>query len=288
MCKVITTADYLASTTDINIHESIVSKRTGEHMHEFVEVGIVIKGKGIHTINEKRFPVRSGDVFVLDPYVSHELITEEGEEMCVRNCLFSPPAVGCSPDRKDFLNEVAGRVYESAGDSLKRPRYISLSGSNLCDVAMLFDDLRTESEKRSAGYQRMMQFDLSKMLIQILRKSQESSGPAEDRRRQNRQLINQVLQYMLNNYNQAISTQLLADQHYVSVSHLNRLFKETTGKSVNQMLQDIRMKEAAKRLKNMEEPVMEVALSVGYTDMKHFYRLFHKHFGCTPKEYRTM
>ena len=45
------------------------------------------------------------------------------------------------------------------------------------------------------------------------------------------------------------------------------------------------MTKAADALRNGEENMIEIACSVGYTDVKYFYRCFKKEFGITPYQY---
>lgn len=60
--------------------------------------------------------------------------------------------------------------------------------------------------------------------------------------------------------------------------------KALTGQSPQEFIRLIRMKEAAKLLKQ-GIPVQEVALLVGFTDAKYFSTAFKKHFGVSPSKY---
>ena len=77
------------------------------------------------------------------------------------------------------------------------------------------------------------------------------------------------------------------DRSYLSTSYFSRLFRDETGCSIIQMLQKYRMDAARELLENTVYTIEEVASRVGYFDLKHFYRIFHRHNGCTPGEYRS-
>lgn len=57
--------------------------------------------------------------------------------------------------------------------------------------------------------------------------------------------------------------------------------------SILQYLRQLRMEEAGKLLLHTKKNVGEIASEVGYTDMKHFYRLFKSYYGMSPKDYRN-
>lgn len=56
--------------------------------------------------------------------------------------------------------------------------------------------------------------------------------------------------------------------------------------SPTQLLQSIRVHRAAERLAFSSDPVIEIAAECGYQSLSHFYRVFARHTGVTPLEYR--
>lgn len=75
-------------------------------------------------------------------------------------------------------------------------------------------------------------------------------------------------------------------QNYFSVSSFFRKFKLYTGMTPLQYLLDIRLANAKKLLESTNYSIGEVASLVGYDNALYFSRLFHKHVGISPKEYR--
>lgn len=72
-----------------------------------------------------------------------------------------------------------------------------------------------------------------------------------------------------------------------SASTVSRVFKKVTGLSFKQYQVNYRLERAAAQLKHKPNaPVAEIALAVGYDDALYFSRVFRKHFGCSPSEYR--
>ena len=78
----------------------------------------------------------------------------------------------------------------------------------------------------------------------------------------------------------------MAERVNISTSHLGRLFRSETGKSPKQFLQELRLKQAAKLLKETFLTVKEIRLAAGCSDKTMFIKAFKQKFGVTPNEYR--
>ena len=74
----------------------------------------------------------------------------------------------------------------------------------------------------------------------------------------------------------------------LSRSQLLRNVKASTGKSANEFINDIRLEEGVKLIKETNYTFSEIAYKVGYSSPSYFFKCFHDHFGCTPTEYKTL
>ena len=71
----------------------------------------------------------------------------------------------------------------------------------------------------------------------------------------------------------------------MSVSKLNRIFRELYGTSLHAYVQEMRLEQAAEMLLKMNISVTEVALNSGYNNMSYFSKAFKERFGMTPKKF---
>ena len=92
---------------------------------------------------------------------------------------------------------------------------------------------------------------------------------------------------MEENFTQPISVEGLASDLGISLRHFIRRFKKATGDSPLLYLQRVRIEKKKKKLETTIEPVDEVTRLVGYEDSNSFRKLFKKHTGLSPKEYRV-
>ena len=98
--------------------------------------------------------------------------------------------------------------------------------------------------------------------------------------------INAIIQYIENNYMNQISLTSLSHQTYCSRNYLSTVFRESLGTDFKSYLQDFRMKKAAKLLLENQYTLSAIAEKVGYHDIKTFRKIFEKHYGMLPSEYR--
>ncbi len=96
----------------------------------------------------------------------------------------------------------------------------------------------------------------------------------------------QVLDYIATNYGNNILLEDMAAQADLSTSHFSRLFKQTIGQSPYQFLMTYRIEQAKKMLGRLNILLADIAFNCGFSDQAHFYRVFKKIEGLTPKQYR--
>ncbi|MFM2306055.1 MAG: hypothetical protein RLZZ367_724 [Bacteroidota bacterium] len=72
-----------------------------------------------------------------------------------------------------------------------------------------------------------------------------------------------------------------------SVAAFKRDFKTTFNQSPRQWLQDKRLDEAYRLIKNKKQNPPDIYLELGFENLTHFYRVFKKKFGLTPAELKN-
>lgn len=95
-----------------------------------------------------------------------------------------------------------------------------------------------------------------------------------------------IIQYIQHHYAEDISYETLAEIFHFNASHINRVFKKNTGKSLHAFLLDYRLNIAMELLRSQAIPINEIAIMVGFTDIPHFIKTFKKFTGKTPARYR--
>ena len=98
--------------------------------------------------------------------------------------------------------------------------------------------------------------------------------------------IDQVVKFIDRHINQKIFLGDIAKEVGMSEGYLCKIFKSETGKSLVQYVNDLKMDRAEKLLKNPELMVKEVSDAIGIDDQFYFNKMFKKHVGMSPSEYK--
>jgi AraC-like DNA-binding protein len=84
-----------------------------------------------------------------------------------------------------------------------------------------------------------------------------------------------------------IAIQELADAVHLSCGHLSRVFRKTTGTTLEQYLIQQRVELAKRALLDPRLNVAEVAERCGFCNPAYFASVFKKHVKCTPREFAS-
>lgn len=99
--------------------------------------------------------------------------------------------------------------------------------------------------------------------------------------------IDKVVDIIHKNYHDpGLSVDVLADEVGLSASHMQSVFKSTTGISVSRYLRHHRLQKAAELLAHTNISVNEISEQTGFGNASYFYTVFKKHYSITPNEYR--
>lgn len=79
----------------------------------------------------------------------------------------------------------------------------------------------------------------------------------------------------------------LSSKFGMNVYQICRLFKSEFGQNFHVFLTELKMEKAKEYLRRSAMPVQDIAFLVGYKETKYFFKVFKKHVGLTPSEYRS-
>lgn len=118
--------------------------------------------------------------------------------------------------------------------------------------------------------------------------SKELIKKYEEKKLRNSQPIRLAKEFMKENLSKQITVEDVATSVNLSYTYFSGLFKNETGITVSQFLLNIRIEKAKKYLKETTMNLSEISDCVGYSDSKHFSKLFKKATGISFKEYKRL
>lgn len=99
-------------------------------------------------------------------------------------------------------------------------------------------------------------------------------------------LVHLIATYIKENLQEDLSISVLCNMFDISKNHLYQFFHEAYGTSVNDYINQCRIKSAKKMLLETDDLVYVIAQKVGFDDCAYFSRIFKTMVGITPNQYR--
>lgn len=101
-------------------------------------------------------------------------------------------------------------------------------------------------------------------------------------------LIRTIVNYIRENYRDpSISLNKISDEFHISESYFSHMFKEKCGVNFSFYLEDLRLNEAARLIRDTDCSVSELYLQVGYNNPNSFRRAFKKKFDVLPSAFKN-
>lgn len=98
--------------------------------------------------------------------------------------------------------------------------------------------------------------------------------------------LDQVIDLLHARFTESPSLEEVAGAVGVHPTHLARMFRRHYGCSVGDYVRKLRIEQARRDLLSPETPLVDIAVTAGYSDQSHFTVAFKRHTGMTPGEFR--
>ncbi|MDF2659620.1 MAG: AraC family transcriptional regulator [Paenibacillus sp.] len=97
-----------------------------------------------------------------------------------------------------------------------------------------------------------------------------------------------IMKWIDQHFHEELSLEQLAALVHLSPYHLSRLFHEATGSKISEHITARRIREACFLLKTGSTSIKEIGERIGFPNFSYFCRIFRKHTGMSPREYREI
>ncbi len=280
--------DYFKDDEDIFIQMSDNFDFNGvTHSHHFIEVSYVISGNAIHTVDGVSYPVKKGNVIMIDYMVPHSFSFDPlaDETFMTYDLLFTPdffnlPALNSN----EFISLTSSYLFSSIFEEFRIENVTqNLIKTNSKQFHALFGKIYEEYSSKKKGYQSLIRAYLIELIIHIFR---EIDKQQPDFTETHQELVEKAIEYMQNNYQSPISLDEVVSGIFLSKNYFRQIFKKTTGVSISSYIQELRIAEACRLLEATIDSSAEIAYKCGFNDTKFFYQTFKNVIGMTPAEYR--
>ena len=159
--------------------------------------------------------------------------------------------------------------------------YICKTPPSMCHV---FEELYAAKEHETSQYFRIKVLEL---LYHATKLRKEDRVGATYYAREHIEIVKRVRKAMLKDLSRSTPLEQFLRGEAISTVTFQTIFKQIYGRSPYAYLKHYRMNSAAVQLRESNESINQIALSLGYSNASKFARAFRDVFGVLPKDYRT-
>jgi AraC-like DNA-binding protein/mannose-6-phosphate isomerase-like protein (cupin superfamily) len=303
---------HLALGEAVTVKDSRVRGPIDAHVHEFYEVALVCRGRGLHHYGIRGEPLGPGDILLIHPSIPHAFEVVGDEPMLVRNVIFTEAALDDSPQeahlralffngRRDGVSRLSvvdgplGAEADGSGDWREGQAVPPHAGP--ADTAVrgrapsaarnpfaVASCMAAEARDRAQGYQAALRGYLLVLLAMLWRRYEAVHGTPPGAHAW--QQLAPVVRRLYETAGAGLSVEQIAATAGWSPDHFGRIFREAMGQTVRAFLRQLRAQRAATLLLTSGQGVQAIAAASGYADARGMRRAFRACFGTTPELYR--
>ncbi len=237
------------------------------HWHDFVELEVVVSGRGEQQLNGHPYSLHRGCVYLLTPLDFHEVSTDSQVE--IYNFMF----------QEGLLSEPFLEILFRSG----RQGIVYFSEEEFEKVLWLCRMMEDESSLQQGASSPYLTKLLECLLHVILRKvGYDEPGMVAGKG----DYVQEGVRFLKQHFKDNPSLEQTAARVNVTPNYFSQRFKEVIGRSYVDYLNDLKVSYAKKILRSSSLAVTEVCFACGFASLSNFMRIFKNRTGQTPTQYR--
>lgn len=250
--------------------------------NNFFELIYVVDGTGIQIINNNKFPYRKGNMFLVTPQDVHSFEIS-------------------TPTKFFFLrfNEyyIRANSQNGQGETVLRMEYILQNAShrpgcilkNKIDkplIASFIESIINEQSNQQIYHQKIIEQVVNAIITVVARNIalklpkniKETTG----------EMVLEILHYIQENiYDpKQLKANVISEHFNISLHYLGKYFKKQTGETLQEYISNYKLRLIEARLLNSDMRINEIADELHFSDESHLNKVFRKHKGINPSEFR--
>lgn len=253
------------------------------HLHQEIEIMYIVHGscKVIcwnHEGDKNEYTFKEGEYIFLDCNTPHQLEVAKGVPCRILNLEISL----ISPNNEYKIKNLTDKS-KSVKDFLMMSSHAIICSDKSGSLCRIITELQNQVVNQLDHTEHFIEANLllSQLLVvmarQINKRHSSYSGSI---------YVRKALAFIDKFYDSDIAVDEISQHVGISLSYLQRLFKEHTGQSLIDKINELRITKAKLLLENSCLPIIDIAVTVGFHNRQHFTLVFTKLIGCSPALYR--
>lgn len=230
-------------------------------------IHVVLKGKGVYIVDNKRYEVKEGQGFIIEPNVINFYQADAKEPWTYCWIAFDGDGVdkylqelGLIRQKPIFRTEKTDEIFSIIKEMLKRKE---ITVANELLLQGLF-------------------YQLFSMIVE------ENSVEEEEGMESLNPYVEKAIDYIKKNYWDDINVNSIVRHINLNRSYFSSLFQKSMGITLQEYLTVFRLSRANELLDMTDESIEEIANNCGYNDPLTFSKAYKRKYGVTPTQHRKI
>ena len=242
------------------------------HVHEYYEFLQLIEGRGKYIVEGNEYEIRAGDLLITNPYEFHAVIMPENS-VYVRQFFQIDTA---------FVAQLRPQIF-----ALLNARPFGLYNRICADevrkygLDAILDGVAEYVELQNADTDFMVLTYAAQLIIRVSQLLADKYGLKKAPVSKH---IAKLYRYIDGHLTDDIKLGEIAEHLFLDKSHMCRLFKQETGRTLNSYI-SMRRVTLAKTLLLAGEKPNNIYRDCGFNEYSTFYRAFRKYTGLSPEQF---
>ena len=261
--------DYDVRSAEINMQF--------QHFHTFYELCVLLCPHTIHFLEGRPYDLQTFDIIGIPPNVLHRTQYPTGDP-CKRLIIqFNLPknVTGLGNEYEQLLQLFHQEIPIYRFEPELRARIYR----KLNDIYLLAQ--KADPMRNLIIHQKFIEF----LTLLFLNQDQNQYSNAAEMSPMEKKIYS-ITSYIHTHYTEDLSLEMLAQKFYISSCYLSHQFKDVTGFTLTDYIQMTRVRNVQSLLVGTQIPITEASARCGFTSFSQFNRVFQKHIGMSPSQFR--
>lgn len=264
---------FMFSHTKVSGHSNMRSN----HFHSEYEIYYLISGERYHFLSDRTYHLKPGDIVFINTFDLHrtsDIGIPNHERMLIR---FKKEYWTKNSDMQNVIET----LFKGNHNILR----LGITEQNI--VEGIFLKMIQEIQNKHTGFETLLKSLLAQLLIFNCRYVEQNPYNSFEHPSEAHKRVSAIAQYINANYRENLTLTSLSEKFFISPYYLTRIFKSSTGFTIVEYLNNIRIKQAQKLLMESKWKMDKISESCGFGSISHFGRVFKSITGCSPIQYRS-
>jgi len=250
--------------------------------NNFFELIYIVDGTGTQIINNNKFQYRKGNLFLVTPQDVHSFeISTPTKFFFLRFNEYYIKA-----NSQNGQSETVLRMEYILQNASHRPGCILKNKIDKPLIGSLVESIINEQSNQQIYHQKITE-QIVNAIITVVARNIALKLP-KNIKETTGEMVLEILHYIQENiYDpKKLKANIISEHFNISLHYLGKYFKKQTGETLQEYISNYKLRLIEARLLNSDMRINEIADELHFSDESHLNKVFRKHKGINPSEFR--